>query len=724
MATIKDIARAAGVSQGTVSNVLNGRDNVTSDKIQRVMQAVDELGYTINEKAQILRKGTTRTLAAVLPNLFDKPYMDFFSSFRQVAERRGYWVDLYTTNDDPVYEKKLAAHLRSRMTEGVAVYSALPDGSTPYFDAGFSRDDILYISRRPPFPAHFIGFDFACAGREMAHMAARRGYTRIALLIGSLTQSSKRDFHDAFISTLHMLVPECEVSVRTTNISCRYKNAVRLFSRAQPQAVFTENVALAQVMHNVYQNFFHQLPVDFYTMSPSSFLPEKEFILYESDYRMLGKLAAQRLIDRSQDAPEVQVLASKGFSTWPTRRVPPTGKVLSVATMSSPTTRALQSLVNLYEDCSGTRIRLVEMSSNSLYNVLSSWDASTPYDIVRLDLEWMPRFSRQVLAPLRSIDPGIEQTLSGFLPNTLDRCARQGGELYAFPGTPSVQLLFYRRDLFEDTQLKRLYFEKYKAPLVPPRTFAEFNRIAAFFTHSCNPASPVNWGASLVTGENDVAGVEFLVRYFSHASVLCAENGVLPEDTDAALAALRELSELQTYAEPQNYTWWTQAAQSFAQGGVAMSLQLINHVSDFVGPDSMVTDKIGWAMVPGGNPIWGGSVLGISRWCTNQPEALDFLKWLSRDDIATANMLLGGMSASVAAFENSEVVETYPWMPFARDAFAHSHNVYYAQEPVRTVDARRLQSLIGAAVRRMLAGEFSAEEALDEMQHTCAAALQ
>ena len=50
MATIKDIARVAGVSQGTVSNVLNGKDNVSSDKIQRVMKVVEEMGYAINEK--------------------------------------------------------------------------------------------------------------------------------------------------------------------------------------------------------------------------------------------------------------------------------------------------------------------------------------------------------------------------------------------------------------------------------------------------------------------------------------------------------------------------------------------------------------------------------------------------------------------------------------------------------------------------------------------------
>ena len=52
MATILDVARLAGVSQGTVSNVLNGKGNVSSEKIRVVEEAAQQLGYTINERAR------------------------------------------------------------------------------------------------------------------------------------------------------------------------------------------------------------------------------------------------------------------------------------------------------------------------------------------------------------------------------------------------------------------------------------------------------------------------------------------------------------------------------------------------------------------------------------------------------------------------------------------------------------------------------------------------
>ena len=53
MATILDVANLAGVSQGTVSNVLNRKGNVSSEKIKVVEEAAKQLGFTINEKAKM-----------------------------------------------------------------------------------------------------------------------------------------------------------------------------------------------------------------------------------------------------------------------------------------------------------------------------------------------------------------------------------------------------------------------------------------------------------------------------------------------------------------------------------------------------------------------------------------------------------------------------------------------------------------------------------------------
>lgn len=65
MATIIDVARMAGVSQGTASNVLNGKGNVSSEKIKAVEEAAKKLGYTINERAKMLRKGSGNIICVI-----------------------------------------------------------------------------------------------------------------------------------------------------------------------------------------------------------------------------------------------------------------------------------------------------------------------------------------------------------------------------------------------------------------------------------------------------------------------------------------------------------------------------------------------------------------------------------------------------------------------------------------------------------------------------------
>ena len=99
MATIKDIARAAGVAQGTVSNVLNNTGKVSADKIRRVEEAIALLGYVPNVQASMLRQGTPKTVAVIVPTLEESAYLHFYLAVRSAVQASGYEVQIYTTND-------------------------------------------------------------------------------------------------------------------------------------------------------------------------------------------------------------------------------------------------------------------------------------------------------------------------------------------------------------------------------------------------------------------------------------------------------------------------------------------------------------------------------------------------------------------------------------------------------------------------------------------------
>ena len=119
--TFKDIARLSGVSYGTVSNVLNGRGNVSSDKVMRVLQAADQLGYVRNQGAQQLRKGSAKLLAVIRPTVKDREYASFYAGFTSYALSQGYKTVQYLHSGSEQAEADAASEARSAMAAGAAI---------------------------------------------------------------------------------------------------------------------------------------------------------------------------------------------------------------------------------------------------------------------------------------------------------------------------------------------------------------------------------------------------------------------------------------------------------------------------------------------------------------------------------------------------------------------------------------------------------------------------
>src|SRR5919112_5915565 len=86
---IKEVARRAGVSLGTVSNVLNRPDAVTPATRQRVLEAIAELGYVRNDSARQLRAGRSRTVAIVVLDVSNPFFTDVIRGAEEVVDSVG-----------------------------------------------------------------------------------------------------------------------------------------------------------------------------------------------------------------------------------------------------------------------------------------------------------------------------------------------------------------------------------------------------------------------------------------------------------------------------------------------------------------------------------------------------------------------------------------------------------------------------------------------------------
>ena len=107
MVTIKDIARSAGVSQGTVSNVINKTGKVSAEKIKLVEDAISRLGYIPNVQASLLRQGGSHTVAVIIPTLKENTCLDFYCALRSAIESFGYEVLISTSEDTATNEEAI-----------------------------------------------------------------------------------------------------------------------------------------------------------------------------------------------------------------------------------------------------------------------------------------------------------------------------------------------------------------------------------------------------------------------------------------------------------------------------------------------------------------------------------------------------------------------------------------------------------------------------------------
>lgn len=186
MATIKDIARAAGVSPMTVSNVLNDRPHVKDETRAKVLAAMNELDYRVNVAARNLRKGRTHTIGLAVPEV-DRPYFgQLGAAVIEYGNQHDLHVVIEETGRSRETELSALALSRVRMYDGLILSTV-----------GLGEADVDLL--RVDFPVVILGERIfhapvdhvAMANTEGAHDAVAhlldKGCTRIAAVFGEKT---------------------------------------------------------------------------------------------------------------------------------------------------------------------------------------------------------------------------------------------------------------------------------------------------------------------------------------------------------------------------------------------------------------------------------------------------------------------------------------------------------------------------------------------------------
>jgi LacI family repressor for deo operon, udp, cdd, tsx, nupC, and nupG len=249
--TIYTVAKRAGVSTATVSRVMSQPEIVSPSTRNKVLQAVEDLGYAPNSAARHLRTLRSGKLLVTVPDICNPFFALILQGIEDAAHRDGYAVLLGDTQHDETREERYALMLRRKEADGLIFLGhRLPDAAQAFIRSVAPRCapvvNSCEFSTRLGVPG--VHIDNAKASADGIDHLYRLGHRKIAIVTGPLVSPLSRDRLRGVKARAKALDAEADLEIVTGNFSIESgaEAADRLLSQpARPTAIFCFNDEMA-----------------------------------------------------------------------------------------------------------------------------------------------------------------------------------------------------------------------------------------------------------------------------------------------------------------------------------------------------------------------------------------------------------------------------------------------------------------------------------------------
>lgn len=307
--TIRDIARAAGVSPSTTSRALSGEGYVAAEVRERVLTVADDLGYVPHVLARSLRKQVSRSIGVIVSDLRNPFYADLAAGIGRHASANGYTMMLSDDSGQAGLETAAAQAFVSMRVAGVVVTPL--SAAVPEY---LMRQRIPVVEADRQFAAgrcDAVIVDNLGASRRISEHLVSMGHRRIALLIDETDWTTGRErfrgYQESLTGAGVATDPALLVSAGS-DVGAARKGAVDLLTRVdRPTAVFSANNVLAEGVWRAAQDLGLRVPEDLSVVSfddaPWMSMVTPGVTAVAQDALALGEAAIDRLLARI-GAPE------------------------------------------------------------------------------------------------------------------------------------------------------------------------------------------------------------------------------------------------------------------------------------------------------------------------------------------------------------------------------------------------------------------------------------
>lgn len=205
MATIKDIAREAGVSLATVSRVINRKDNVSDEMRERVEEVIKKLGYNPNNAARALARRKTNTIGVIVNNLHDPFFFDLIRGFEYGAQNTSYNVVFCSVlGGDVDAKERYVKYLSNGVVDAVVLYGSYLSDERVVDYLRFSDLNYVMIENDiEDLNCNKLLIDNYNGSREAVEYLISMGHRDIAYLCGNPNKKVSVERLNGYLDTMH-----------------------------------------------------------------------------------------------------------------------------------------------------------------------------------------------------------------------------------------------------------------------------------------------------------------------------------------------------------------------------------------------------------------------------------------------------------------------------------------------------------------------------------------
>lgn len=723
MATIRDVAKLAGVSIATVSNYLNHTKPVSRKTAASIQEAIESLGYAANLSARSLRANRYTEVGVILPNLNDPYYVQIFQGIEHAFAGTPYFVNVAFSYDVPELERSIAENFRKKQVCGLILVSCIPhDGA--FYAGGFTEQGkaIVMLDRKVDgVRADFICFDYAAVMEELTTALLQHGRRDIVLMAGSGAFTGEAACMRGFAEAFRKAELPCGSVLHTElNREGAFRTAMSLLRTQTPEVfIATSEAAAGGVMEALSLAGYGDGSVPVVTLGEEHWNKFTHSFAKFSTARpaiRMGQTAGERLLHQLKEpcAPQQIVLQDSSIHHIKlSDAAEKTGqggesRPIKLLLLQAPAVETFQNLLKNFTHKMGIETQVTLLPHHKLSEKILS---SRSYDIIMYDIPWLPMLaSRGVLRDitdwLKTVDTDI------FFPGCLQYYSFFRKRAYGVPFIYAPQIFFYRKDLFEDPILQEEFRRSSGLALRPPNTLKEYNAMGAFFTQKTDA---IAYGMSVAAAYPECLAPELYTRMKAYGGSIFSRSGKVALDSPQNLRAYENLKYALSVAKP-DYLQATDVSiiGDFLCGETAMLIGYPAYMTDVADlRKSSMIGSIGYSHIPGRAPLLGGWGIGLSAGCSNEAGALSFLRWMSDAQVGNYFALLGGQTTITGCYTNDELVKLYPWLPMYHSAYESASPTLLPELPGgRVLSSEAVDEVVCRWLYRIIREELSVADGI------------